>query len=130
MTIPRDVLRFEAFLYSSLLIDALSAGFLSAVPGDAAGDVRMFVNLLSAVLIAALVGLVWLAGQRRKNWARWTLAGLFGLTAILFAGTMGEMELTVRTVADLISLALTAVGLYFGFTAEASPWFEASKPSG
>lgn len=130
MTIPRDVLRFEAFLYASLLIDALSAGFLSAVPGDATGDVRMFVNLLSAVLIAALVWLVWLAAQRRKNWARWTLAGLFGLTAILFAGTIGEMELTIRSIADVISLGLTAVGLYFGFTAEAGPWFATSKPAG
>ncbi len=130
MTTPRDVLRFEAFLYSSLLIDALSAGFLSAVPDDATDDMRLFVNLLSALVIAALVWLVWLAAQRRKNWARWTLAGLFALTAILFAGTMGDMELSIRSIADVISLGLTAVGLYFGFTAEAGPWFEAPKTQG
>lgn len=130
MTIPRDVLRFEAFLYASLLIDALSAGFLSAIPSNATDDMRMFVNLLSALVIAALAWLIWLAAQRRKNWARWTLAGLFGLTAILFAGTIGDMELTIRSIADVISLGLTAVGLYFGFTAEAGPWFETSKPAG
>lgn len=130
MTIPRDVLRFEAFLYSSLLIDALSAGFLSAIPDDATDDMRMFVNLLNALVIAALVWLVWLAAQRRRNWARWTLAGLFALTAILFAGTISDMDLTIRSIADVISLGLTAVGLYFGFTAEAGPWFEAPKPQG
>lgn len=130
MTVPRDVLRFEAFLYSSLLIDALSAGFLSAIPDDATDDMRMFVNLLSALVIGALVWLVWLAARRRKNWARWTLAGLFGLTAILFAGTIGDMELTIRAIADVVSLGLTAVGLYFGFTAEAGPWFEAPNPQG
>ena len=130
MTIPRDVLRFEAFLYSSLLIDALSAGFLSAIPDDATDDMRMFVNLLNALVIAALVWLVWLAAQRRRNWARWTLAGLFALTAILFAGTISDMDLTIRSIADVLSLGLTAVGLYFGFTAEAGPWFEAPKPQG
>jgi hypothetical protein len=130
VTIPRNVLRFEAFLYSSLLIDALSAGFLSAIPDDATDDMRMFVNLLSALVIAALVWLVWLAAQHRKNWARWTLAGLFALTAILFAGTIGDMELTIRSIADVISLGLTAAGLYFGFTAEAGPWFEAPNTQG
>lgn len=130
MTVPRDVLRFEAFLYSSLLIDALSAGFLSAIPDDATDDMRMFVNLLSAVVIGALVWLVWLAAQRRRNWARWTLAGLFVLTALVFVGTMDEIQLSLRAVADVVSLGLTAVGLYFGFTAEAGPWFEAPPSRG
>ncbi|ETR75392.1 hypothetical protein X566_22005 [Afipia sp. P52-10] len=127
MTIPRDVLRFEAYLYASLLIDALSAGFLSAVPDDATDDARLFVNLLTVLVIAALVYLVWLAAQHRRNWARWTLAGLFGLTALLFVGSMGELELSFRMIADFVSLGLTAIGLYFAFTAEASRWFEAPK---
>lgn len=128
VTVPRDVQRFEIFLYLSLLLDALSAAFLSVVPDDATDDMRLFVNLVSALVIAALVYLVWLTARRRRNWARWTIAGLFGLTAILSVSNLSDMEFSLRALTDMLSLGFTAVGLYFAFTPEASRWFEAPGP--
>jgi hypothetical protein len=128
VTVPRDVQRFEVFLYLSLLLDSLSAGFLSAIPDNATDDVRLFVNVVSAIVIVALVYLVWLAAQQRRNWARWTITGLFGLTALMSVGNLGDMELSLRAFTDMVSLGLTAVGLYYVFTPEANQWFATPGP--
>lgn len=124
MTVPKDVLRFEVLLYLSLLLDALSAAFFGVVADDTTGPTQSFVSFLTALFIAALVLLVWLAARRKKNWARWTLFGFFVLTIVLYVGALGEMTFSVRTLIDLLSLALSAFGFYFSFSAEARQWFK------
>lgn len=128
MTVPKDVLRFEALLYLSLLLDSLSAAFFGVVPDDATGEMRLFASLVSAFFIAALVALVWLAARRRKNWARWTVFGLFVLTTVLYLQSFGEMTFGARTVIDMLSLVLSALGFYFGFTSDARQWFKPPNP--
>ncbi len=124
MTIPKDVLRFEVLLYLSLLLDALSAAFFGVGTDETSEATRQFLNLLSAVIIAGLFVLVWLAARRQKNWARWTLFGFFVLTAVLYLGSSRDMTFGLRTVIDLVSLALSAVAFFFAFTAEARLWFK------
>jgi hypothetical protein len=120
MTVPRDVLRFEILLYLSLLLDALSAALFGAT---ADGSDKPFVSFLTALIIAALVLLVWLAAQRRKNWARWTLFGFFALTLLLYVASLNQMTFGFKEFIDVISIALSAFGFYFSFTAEARRWF-------
>jgi hypothetical protein len=125
MTVPRDILRFEVLLYLSLLVDALSAAFFGAGEDSAA---RASVSLFSAVVIAAFVGLVWLAARRQKNWARWTTFGFFVLTVILYIQSFGELAFSAGTLVDMLSLALSALGFYFAFTSEAQQWFNGANP--
>jgi hypothetical protein len=125
MTIPRDVLRFEVLLYLSLLVDALSAAFFGAGEDSAA---RASVALFSAIVIAAYVGLVWLAARRQKNWARWTTFGFFVFTVILYIQSFGELAFSAGTLVDMLSLALSALGFYFAFTSEAQQWFKGANP--
>ena len=127
MTVPKDVLRFEVLLYLSLLLDALSAAFFGTGAGDAAAT-EPFLSLLTAFFIGALVSLVWLAARRQKNWARWTLFVFFVLTVLLYIDSFGEMLFSVRTVLDLLSVVLSALGFYFAFTSEARRWFSSSNP--
>ena len=120
---PRDVLRFEALLCLSLLLDCLSAAFLGI--GEAT---RESISLLNAFLITGFFGLVWLAARRQKNWARWTLFGFFAFTLVVYIGSLGELTFSLRTIVDLLSLASSAFGFYFGFTSEAQRWFKGGNP--
>jgi hypothetical protein len=120
MAVPRDVLRFEVLLYLSLLLDALSAA-LFGVTAD--GSDKPFVSFFSALIIAGLVFLVWLAARRQKNWARWTVFGFFVLTLILYISALNDMSFGFKEFVDVISVGLSAFGFYFSFTAEARRWF-------
>lgn len=120
MTVPRDVLRFEILLYLSLLLDALSAA-LFGVTAD--GSDKPFVSFLTALIIAGLVLLVWLAARRQKSWARWTLFGFFALTLLLYTASLNEMTFGMKEFVDVISIGLSVFGFYFSFTAEARRWF-------
>src|SRR5689334_460932 len=122
VTVPKDVLRFEALLYLSLLIDALSAAFVG--PSDETAASRASVSLFSAFLIMALFILVWLAAQRQQNWARWTLLGFFALTVVAYIQSFGEISFSFGTMIDMVSLAVSALGFYYAFTAEAQRWFK------
>jgi hypothetical protein len=125
MTIPKDVLRFEILLYASLLLDALSAAFFGAAAEGASEATLGFLSLLTAVLLAGLTLLVWLAARHRKNWARWTLVAMFALTLVTYAGSLNQMTFGLRALMDLVSLALSVAGFFFSFTAEARDWFKA-----
>ena len=122
VSVPKDVLRFEALLYLSLILDCLTVAFLGA-SGETA-ETRASLSTVNAFLIMGFFTLVWLASQRRKNWARWTLFGFFVFTAILYIGTIGERPFGISTIVDWISLALSALGYYYAFTAEAQQWFK------
>lgn len=123
MIVPRDVLRFEALLYVSLILDALTAAF-AGVDEEA----RASLSAVNAFLIIGFFALVWLAAQRQKNWARWTLFGFFVFTVVVYIGSFGELTFGVGTIIDLLSLATSAVGFYFGFTSEAQRWFKGANP--
>jgi hypothetical protein len=123
MTVPNNVLRFEVLLYLSLLLDALSAAFFGSAPDGAAGPDSPVLSLLSAVFIAALVFLVWLAARRRKNWACWTVFGFFALSVVLYIASFGEMTFGVKTVFEFLSIVFSAAGFYFAFMPDARRWF-------
>lgn len=123
MTVPKDVLRFEILLYASLLVDALAAALFGASPEVTTEATEAFLSLLTAILIAGLTFLVWLAARRRKAWARWTLFALFVLTLVSYAGSLDQMTFGLRAVMDVVSVALSIAGFFFSFTGEARQWF-------
>ena len=116
---PKNVLRFEACIYLSLLIDALSSAFGETVEGVTSAD-----KLAAAGFIGAFTWLVWLAARRRKNWARMVLVVALGLSALLLIGLMKRVGLTQPILTELVSQALTALGIYFSATGDARGWFD------
>ena len=123
MTVPNDVLRFEALLYLSLLLDALTAAFFGIAPDNATTPTSPAVNLSTALFIAVLVFLVWLAARRRKNWACWTVFALFVLSFLLYVASFSQMTFGVKTVIEILSIVFSALGFYFAFTPDARRWF-------
>ena len=126
MNIPRNVLWFEVLLYTSLVLDALSIAFQDRTPsGDTTESVIMVANVLAACLILLLFYFVRLAAQRRKNWPRWVLVASLVLSVISLLQIVGEGGLKVDSAIEVVSCALTAVGLYLSFTGDAQGWFNA-----
>jgi hypothetical protein len=126
MNIPRNVLWFEVLLYLSLTLDALSVAFADRTPnGDITESTIMVATLLAACLILLLCYFVWLAAQRRKNWPRWILVGSLVLSVFSLFQIVGDGALQVDSAIEIVSCALTAVGLYFSFTGDAKGWFNA-----
>jgi hypothetical protein len=123
MTVPTNVLRFEALLYLSLLLDALTAALFGIAPDDATAPASPSVNLFTALFIASLVFLVWLAARRRKNWACWTVFGFFVLSVVLYVASFGQMVFGVRTVIEILSIVFSAAGFYYAFQPDARRWF-------
>ena len=75
MNVPRNVLWFEALLYMSLTLDAVSVAFQDRTPkANMTAQMIKSATVMAAGLILLLVYFVWLAAQRRKNWPRWVLA--------------------------------------------------------
>ena len=120
MNIPRNVLWFEVLLYASLVLDALSVAFQDRTAG--AG---MVLTLLDACLILLLFYFVWLAAQRRKNWPRWVLFAALVLSVISLFQFISENGLQLDSAIEVVSCAVTAVGLYFSVTGDAKGWFNA-----
>ena len=122
--VPGNVSRFETFLYSSLLLDTLSAAFIDRPPEDTTPDMLPVVNLTAAFMIVSFTYLIWLAARRRQNWARWALVVALGLSVILLMAELGQDGLQLRSLVEIISCALTAAGLYYSFTGNAKDWFK------
>jgi protein-S-isoprenylcysteine O-methyltransferase Ste14 len=126
MNIPRNVLWFEVLLYMSLVLDALSVAFQDRTPsGEITESTIMVATVLAACLILLLCYFVWLAAQRRKNWPRWVLVGSLVLSAFSLLQIVGDGGLQVDSAIEVVSCALTAMGLYFSFTGDARGWFNA-----
>ena len=124
MKLPRNVVWFEALLYMSLTLDALSAAFQDRTPSDELSSSTIAVATVTAMLlILLLVYFVWLAAQRRKNWPRWVLAGLLVLSCISLVYDIDANGMELDTSIEFLSCALTAAGLYFSFTGDAKGWF-------
>ena len=124
MNIPRNVVWFEALLYLSLTLDALSAAFQDRTPTDEVSEQAiMFATATGGCMILLLVFFVWLAAQRRKNWPRWALVASFVLSVISLVEILGDSGLQLDSAIEVVSCALTAAGLYFSFTGDAQGWF-------
>jgi O-antigen ligase len=126
MNIPKNVFWFEALLYMSLTLDALSVAFQDRTPsGDITESTIMISTVLAACLILLLFYFVWLAAQRRKNWPRLVLLASLVLSVISLFQIVGDGGLQIDSAIEVVSCALTAAGLYFSFTGDAKGWFNA-----
>ena len=125
MKIPKNVLWFEALLYASLMLDALSLAFQDRTP--TAELIEQMILIVAAAVVLLQVFFVWLAARHRKNWPRWVLAATFLLSGILLFQVIGEngLELDPFASIGIVSCVLTAAGLYFSFTGDARGWFNA-----
>jgi protein-S-isoprenylcysteine O-methyltransferase Ste14 len=126
MTVPKNVLWFEVLLYLSLTLDSVSVAFQDRTPN--ANLTEQMINVgtvMAAGLILLLVYFVWLAAQHRKSWPRWVLAAALLLSVISLVQLIGEKGLAFDSGIEVISCALTALGLYFSFTGDAVGWFDA-----
>jgi O-antigen ligase len=126
MKIPKNVLRFELLLYSSLILDAISVAFQDRTPSaDMTESTIAVATVLAAGLILLLFYFVWLAAQRRKNWPRWVLLATLVLSVISLFQIVDESGLQLDSAIEIVSCALTAAGLYCSFTGDAQGWFNA-----
>jgi protein-S-isoprenylcysteine O-methyltransferase Ste14 len=126
MNVPRNVQWFEALLYMSLTLDAVSVAFQDRTPkGDMTAQMISTATVMAGGLILLLVYFVYLAAQRRKNWPRWVLATALVLSVLSLLQAIGENGLQFDSGIEVISCALTAAGLYFSFTGDAQGWFNA-----
>ena len=126
MNVPRNVLWFEALLYMSLTLDAVSVAFQDRTPkADMTEQMITVSTLMAAGLILLLVYFVRLAARGRKNWPRWVLAAALVLSVISLMQVIGASGVQLDSAIEVVSCALTAAGLYFSFTGDAVGWFNA-----
>jgi hypothetical protein len=122
--IPRNVVWFEALLYMSLTLDALSAAFQDRTPSvEVPQEIITANSFIAVIMILLLVFLVWLAAQRRKNWPRWVLWGALALSIYSLIEVIGQLGLQLDSAIEIFSCALTVAGLYFSYTGDAKGWF-------
>jgi protein-S-isoprenylcysteine O-methyltransferase Ste14 len=123
---PRNVLWFEVLLYISLMLDALSVAVADRTPSfDMTEDMITAQTVLNGVVILLLFYFVYLAAQRRKNWPRWVLLAALVLSEISLVQVISQKGMTLDAGIEVISCALTTVGLYYSFTGDARGWFVA-----
>jgi hypothetical protein len=126
MNVPKNVWWFEILLYASLLIDALSVAFADRTPTPDMSEQMIAANtLITLGLLPLLFYLIWLAARRRKSWPRWALSGALALSMISLAQVIGERGMQFDVLANTVSCALSAWGLYLSFTGDAKDWFDA-----
>ena len=126
MSVPTNVRRFEALLYASLMLDALSVAVQDRTPNaEMTEQMIMTATLLAGGMILLLVYFVRLAARGRKNWPRWVLAAALVLSVISLSQIIGEKGLELDSAIEIVSCVLTAMGLYFSFTGDAQGWFDA-----
>ena len=126
MSVPSNVRRFEALLYASLMLDALSVAVQDRTPNAEMTDqMIMMATLLAGGMILLLVYFVWLAAHGRKNWPRWVLAAALVLSVISLGQIIGEKGMQLDSAIEIVSCVLTTMGLYFSFSGDAQGWFNA-----
>ena len=86
-------------------------------------DIVTTAIFLEGVLILFQFYFVWLAAQRRVGWPRWALTALLLLSVISLLQTIAVEGLHLVSAIEIVSCALTAVGLYLSFTGNARGWF-------
>ena len=126
MSVPSNVRRFEALLYASLMLDALSVAVQDRTPSaEVTEQMIMTGTLLAGGMILLLLYFVRLAAHHRKNWPRWVLAAALVLSVISLGQIIGQKGLELDSAIEIVSCALTTMGLYFSFTGDAQGWFNA-----
>ena len=126
MSVPRNVQRFEALLYASLMLDALSVAVADRTPTvETTEQMIMTGTVLAGGMILLMLYFVRLAAHGRKNWPRWVLAAALVLSVISLAQILGERGLELDSAIEIVSCVLTTFGLYFSFTGDAQGWFDA-----
>jgi len=126
MSVPSNVQRFEALLYASLMLDALSVAVQDRTATIEMSDQMIMAgSLLAGGMILLLVYFVWLAAHWRKNWPRWVLAAALVLSVISLGQIIGEKGVELDSVIEIVSCVLTVFGLYFSFSGDAQGWFDA-----
>jgi heme/copper-type cytochrome/quinol oxidase subunit 4 len=126
MNLPKNVLWFEVLLYLSLILDALSVAVQDRTPTMEMTDT---VVLLSAMLDVGVILLLYyfvqLAAQQRKNWPRWVLLAALVLSCVSLVAGIADKGIELDAAIEIISCALTGLGLYYSFTGDAQGWFNA-----
>jgi hypothetical protein len=126
MSLPSNVRRFEALLYASLMLDAVSVAVQDRTPSAEITEQMITTStLLAGGMILLLVYFVWLAAQKRKNWPRGVLGAALGLSVISLGQIIGEKGMELDSAIEIVSCVLTTMGLYFSFTGDAQGWFNA-----
>ena len=126
MNVPRNVVWFEVLLYLSLTLDALSVAFQDRTPnGEMTEQLIAMATVIAGAMILLLVYFVWLAAQRRKSWPRWVLLAALMMSIYSLVEVIGDTGLALDSAIEVVSCALTVVGLYFSFTGDARGWFNA-----
>ena len=126
MNVPSNVRRFEALLYASLMLDALSVAVQDRTPGAGVTEQMIMTStLLAGGMILLLVYFVRLAARGRKNWPRWVLAAALVLSVILLAQIISEKGIELDSAIEIVSCVLTGMGFYFSFRGDAQGWFNA-----
>jgi protein-S-isoprenylcysteine O-methyltransferase Ste14 len=126
MKVPKNVVWFQALLYASLMLDALSVAFQDRTPSaDMTDGMIMIATMLAGVMILLLLYFVWLAARKRKNWPRWVLVAALVLSIISLVQVIGDNGVELDSGIEIVSCVLTAAGLYFSFTGDAQGWFNA-----
>jgi len=126
MNVPKNVLWFEVLLYLSLILDAVSVAVQDRTPTADMTDGMVLVSaVLDACVILLLFYFVWLAAQRRRNWPRWVLLAALVLSGISLLQVVPDKGMTLDAGIEVISCALTGLGLYYSFTGDAQGWFNA-----
>jgi protein-S-isoprenylcysteine O-methyltransferase Ste14 len=124
--LPRNVFLFEVLLYTSLMLDCLSAAVHDRTPtAELTEKMIMASNLFSAVFILVLFFFIHHAARDRKNWPRLVLAVLLVLSVIVLVQMIAEKGIEFDSVIEIVSCALTTQGLYLSFTGDARGWFNA-----
>ena len=126
MNLPRNVFWFEVLLYASLMLDCLSIAVQDRTPaGDITEHVIMVNTVFAGGIILLLLYFVYLAARHRKNWPRWVLTVALVLSVVSLVLVIGERGLELDSVIEIVSCALTALGLYYSVTGDAKGWFNA-----
>ena len=124
ISVPRNVIWFEALMYVSLALDTLLVAFQDRTPTpDMTQAMVNTAAIVSAGLILLTVYLVWLAAQRRKNWPRWVLLGSLVLSIYSLIDIIGDTGVALDSFIEIISCALTGAGLYYSYSGDAKGWF-------
>jgi hypothetical protein len=128
---PRSIKRFDLFYLSSIAVGTVGffIGYddtLRRLHEQTAGTgMEMGAGFTTTTFIIGLaitLLLWWLVSAKRSAVAKWIL---IVLSALSLLGLPGLFEnLTLATILQLLSLALSLVAIYFLFQPDTKPWFD------
>ena len=117
-----------------------SASLFAGIAIGAAADLRLFADMLSIKQVffiaifqtaycAIVFGLVWLAAQRAKNWARWFYLALTLYTLQWNIWPLGASEISPLGLLTLAQGLLKIISVGLLFTTASDSWFKHKTPN-